>query len=130
MREVVLVDLLRTPVAKGRPDGALSGWHPVDLLSEVLIQVVGRAGIESSEIDDVIAGCVSQVGEQSMNVARSAVLAAGFDESVPGTTIGTQPIEAAATEFDAGNSGSGDYDNITAAADPNSYASYDEALQS
>lgn len=90
MREAVIVDLVRTPVAKGKQGGALSGWHPVDLLGEVVSQLVARTGIDPSELDDVIAGVVSQVGQQSMNVARSAVLAAGLPESLPGTTIDRQ----------------------------------------
>ena len=88
MREAVIVEAVRTPV--GRRNGALKDWHAVDLLALVLAEVVRRAGIDPASIDDVIAGCVSQVGEQSLNVARNAALAAGFPETVTGTTIDRQ----------------------------------------
>jgi acetyl-CoA acyltransferase len=90
VREAVIVEVVRTPVGKGKPGGALSGWHPVDLLAETLQALVDRAGIDPGEIDDVITGCVSQAGEQAFNVGRNAVLAAGFPESVPATTIDRQ----------------------------------------
>ncbi len=90
MREAVIVDAVRTPVGRGRPGGALSGWHPVDLLAHTLEGLVARAGVEPADVDDVIAGCVSQVGNQSLNIARTAVLAAGFPETVPATTIDRQ----------------------------------------
>lgn len=90
MTTAVVVEALRTPVAKGKPGGTLSVVHPVDLLAETLSGLVSRAGIDAGLIDDVIAGCVGQVGEQSTNVARSAVLGAGFPESVPGTTVDRQ----------------------------------------
>ncbi|GGI02981.1 thiolase family protein [Egicoccus halophilus] len=90
MREAVIVEAVRTPVGRGKPGGALSGWHPVDLLAHTLQGLVERAGIDAGEIDDVIAGCVSQAGAQAFNVARNAVLAAGFPESVPATTIDRQ----------------------------------------
>src|SRR5450755_186328 len=88
MREAVIVDAVRTPV--GRRDGGLKRWHPVDLLAHTLQAVVQRTKIDPALIDDVIAGCVGQVGEQAYNVARNAVLAAGFPESVPGTTVDRQ----------------------------------------
>jgi acetyl-CoA acyltransferase len=90
VREAVIVDAVRTPVGKGKPGGALSGWHPVDLLAETLQQLVARTGIDPALVDDVITGCVSQAGQQTFNVGRSAVLAAGFPESVPATTIDRQ----------------------------------------
>jgi acetyl-CoA acyltransferase len=90
MREAVIVEAVRTPVGKGKPGGALSGWHPVDLLAETLQALVDRAGIDPAEIDDVVTGCVSQAGQQAFNVGRNAVLAAGFPESVPATTIDRQ----------------------------------------
>lgn len=89
-RTAVIVDVVRTPSGRGKPGGALSGVHPVDLAALVLRSVLERSGLESSQIDDVLLGCVSQVGDQAMNVARQAVLAAGFDESVPATTIDRQ----------------------------------------
>jgi acetyl-CoA acetyltransferase family protein len=88
MRRAVVVDVIRT--AGGRRNGSLSGWHPVDLAAEVLRALVDRNGIDPAQIDDVILGCVSQIGNQSANVARNAVLAAGWPESVPGTTVDRQ----------------------------------------
>ncbi len=88
MREAVIVDAVRTPV--GRRDGALKGWHPVDLLAHTLRAVAQRNKLDPALVDDVIAGCVGQVGEQAYNIARNAVLAAGFPESVPGTTVDRQ----------------------------------------
>jgi acetyl-CoA acyltransferase len=88
MREAVIVDAVRTPV--GRRDGGLKGWHPVDLLGHTLKALVQRSHLDPALVDDVIAGCVGQVGEQAYNVARNAVLAAGFPESVPGTTVDRQ----------------------------------------
>jgi acetyl-CoA acetyltransferase family protein len=88
VREAVIVEALRTPI--GRRGGSLGAWHPVDLLASVLTALIQRTGVDPSRVDDVIAGCVSQVGEQSLNVARNAVLAAGFPDSVPGTTIDRQ----------------------------------------
>ncbi|MGZ3520755.1 MAG: thiolase family protein [Vulcanimicrobiaceae bacterium] len=88
MREVVIADAVRTPA--GRRRGALSRWHPVDLLAHTLRALVQRSDLDPASVDDVIAGCVSQVGEQSLNVARNALLAAGFPEHVPGTTIDRQ----------------------------------------
>src|SRR5438105_4527179 len=88
MREAVIVEAVRTPV--GRRNGCLKDWHPVDLLAHTLGALVDRAGIDPGVVEDVIAGCVSQVGEQSLNVGRNAALAAGFPETVPGTTIDRQ----------------------------------------
>ncbi len=90
MREAVIVEAVRTPGGKGKPGGQLSGWHPVDLLAETLRGLVDRAGIDPVIVDDVITGCVSQAGEQAFNIGRNAVLAAGFPESVPATTIDRQ----------------------------------------
>lgn len=87
-REAVIVDALRTPM--GKRDGMLKGWHPVDLLAHTLGGLVQRNKLNPELIDDVIAGCVMQVGEQGLNVARNAVLAAGFPESVPGTSVDRQ----------------------------------------
>ena len=88
MATAVIVDAVRTPA--GRRGGKLKDWHPVDLLSEVLKTLVERNDLDPGLVEDVIAGCVSQTGEQSVNVARNAALAAGFPESVPGTTIDRQ----------------------------------------
>jgi acetyl-CoA acyltransferase len=87
-REAVIVEAVRTPL--GKRNGKLSGWHPVDLLAEVLNETIARTGIDPALVDDVICGCVSQVGEQSLNVGRNAWLAAGLPEEVPATTIDRQ----------------------------------------
>ncbi len=87
-REAVIVEAVRTAV--GRRNGRLKDWHPVDLMAQVLTAVVQRTGLDAEIVDDVIVGCVSQVGEQSLNLGRNAVLAAGFPESVPGTTVDRQ----------------------------------------
>ena len=69
-RDAVIVEAVRTPAA--RRDGKLKDWHPVDLLAEVLGETVARSGIDAGVIDDVICGCVSQIGEQSLNIGRNA----------------------------------------------------------
>jgi acetyl-CoA acyltransferase len=85
MREVVIVDAVRTAIGKrGR---GLADTHPVDLSADVLNALVDRTGIDPAVIDDVIWGCVSQIGDQSSNIARFAVLAAGWPASIPGTTV-------------------------------------------
>jgi acetyl-CoA acyltransferase len=88
MKEAVIIDAVRTPL--GRRDGMLKNWHPVDLLGFTLKGLIARNKLDPAHIDDVIAGCVMQVGEQTANVGRNAVLAAGFPESVPGTTVDRQ----------------------------------------
>jgi acetyl-CoA acyltransferase len=88
--EAVIVDVVRTPVGRGKPGGMLSGVHPVDLLAGVLDAIVSRNDLDPALVEDVYGGCVSQVGEQAMNLTRSAVLAAGFPEHVPATTIDRQ----------------------------------------
>jgi acetyl-CoA acyltransferase len=88
VREAVIVEAIRTPV--GRRGGAYAGVHPVDLLSAVLRDLVDRTGIDPALVDDHIAGCVSQVGDQSLNVARNAWLAAGLPQGVPATTVDRQ----------------------------------------
>ncbi len=88
MREAVIVDAVRVPT--GRRKGALSGWHPADLLGHVLAGLVERTGIDPARVDDVIGGCVSQIGEQSVNITRNAWLGAGFPESTPATTVDRQ----------------------------------------
>jgi acetyl-CoA acyltransferase len=84
----VIVDVVRTP--GGKRNGKLSGWHPVDLAAETLSALVARNDLDPAMVDDVILGCVMQVGAQSINIARNAALAAGFPESVPGVTIDRQ----------------------------------------
>jgi acetyl-CoA acyltransferase len=88
MREAVIVEAVRTPV--GKKEGELAGWHPVDLLAEVLRAAVERTGLDPSQVDDHITGCVSQTGEQAINIARNAWLAAGLPEEVPAVTIDRQ----------------------------------------
>ena len=112
----VIVDAVRTPAGKGKPGGALSGVHPVDLLAGVLEALVARTGIDPGLVEDVIAGCAQQVGEQSGNIARNASLAAGLPESVPATTINRQcgSSQQAAT-FAAQGVIAGGYDVVMAA---------------
>ncbi|HXY71847.1 MAG TPA: acetyl-CoA C-acyltransferase [Actinomycetota bacterium] len=87
-REAVIVGAVRSPI--GRRAGSLSGIHPVDLLATVLRELVDRTGVDPGRVDDHITGCVSQVGEQSINIGRNTWLAAGFPEEVPGTTVDRQ----------------------------------------
>ena len=87
MRRAVLIDIVRSPFGKGKPGGILSGLHPVDLYAQILKGLVNRVGIDPSLIEDVITGCVLQVGEQAGNIGRQAVLAAGLPESVPAVTL-------------------------------------------
>jgi acetyl-CoA acyltransferase len=87
MRRAVIVDIVRSPFGRGRAGGLLEGLHPVDLYAHVLKALVRRTGVDPAEIEDVITGCVIQVGEQSGNIGRQAVLAAGFPESVPAVTL-------------------------------------------
>ncbi|CCH80247.1 Putative acetyl-CoA C-acyltransferase (Beta-ketothiolase) [Nostocoides japonicum T1-X7] len=90
MTSAVIVDIVRTASGKGKPGGALSGIHPATLLSTVLGALVERNDLDPGLVDDVIAGCVGQVADQSVNIARTAVLAAGFPTSVPATTVDRQ----------------------------------------
>jgi acetyl-CoA acyltransferase len=114
MVTAVIVDAVRTP--GGKRNGKLRGWHAVDLASEVLKAIAERNKINPSLIDDVIMGCVSQVGEQAFNVGRSAVLAAGWPESVPATTIDRQcGSSQQALHFGAQGVMSGAYDVVVAA---------------
>src|SRR5205085_10703939 len=83
--EAIIVDAVRT--ARGKRKGALAALHPVDLLARTLTGALDRVGVNPEDVDDVIMGCVTQVGEQEMNVARGAVLAAGLPVEVPGTTV-------------------------------------------
>jgi acetyl-CoA acyltransferase len=90
MATAVIVDVIRTASGKGKPGGRLSGVHPVDLLARVLRSLVERNDLDPGMVDDVIAGCVSQSAEQTYNIARNAVLGAGFPDTVPATTIDRQ----------------------------------------
>jgi acetyl-CoA acetyltransferase family protein len=88
LEEAVIVDAVRTPL--GRRGGKLRDWHAVDLAAEALRALVARTGIDPPLIDDVIMGCLDQVGEQGINIGRVATLAAGLPETVPGTTVDRQ----------------------------------------
>ena len=88
MATAVIVDAVRT--AGGKRNGKLSGWHPADLAAEALKALVERNDLDPALIDDVIMGCVMQVGDQALNIGRNAVLAAGLPETVPATTIDRQ----------------------------------------
>ena len=88
MTTAVIVDAVRTP--GGRRNGKLRGWHAVDLAAEPLKALAERNDLDPALVDDVIMGCVMQVGEQALNIGRNAVLAAGYPESVPSTTIDRQ----------------------------------------
>ena len=91
MRDVVIVEAVRTPLGRGNPkNGDLRDVHPLKLAAHVLREVVGRPGVDPAIVEDVVMGCVSQVGEQSINVARQAVLLAGFPIEVPATTVDRQ----------------------------------------
>src|ERR1700761_4321418 len=102
MSAAVIVDAVRSPMAKGKPGGALSEVPPVDLLGQVLEALVARTGIDPATVEDVVIGCVGQNGEQSATPGRQAWLSAGFPTSVPSVTIerkcgsGQQAIDFAA----------------------------------
>jgi acetyl-CoA acyltransferase len=114
MPAAVIVDAVRTPL--GRRNGALRDWHPVDLLAHVLRALVERSDLDPALVDDVIAGCVSQTGEQALNVARNAALAAGFPDTVPGTTVDRQCGSGQqAVHFAAQGVMAGAYDVVIAA---------------
>jgi acetyl-CoA acyltransferase len=114
MPTAVIVDAIRTPI--GRRNGQLSGWHPVDLAAHVLSTLALRHDLDPAVVDDVIMGCVSQVGEQALNIARNALLAAGFPDTVPGTTVDRQcGSSQQAIHFAAQGVIAGAYDVVIAA---------------
>ena len=114
MTTAVIVDAIRTPL--GRRNGKLKDWHPVDLAAETLKALQERNDLDPSVVDDVVMGCVMQVGEQAANVARNAVLAAGWPDSVPGTTIDRQcGSSQQAAHFAAQGVIAGAYDVVVAA---------------
>jgi acetyl-CoA acyltransferase len=90
MRDAVIVEAVRTPVGKGKANGALAGEHPVDLLARTLEALIERTGLDPALVDDVVGGCVTQAKDQALNLTRTAVLAAGFPESVPAMTVDRQ----------------------------------------
>jgi acetyl-CoA acyltransferase len=113
MNHACIIDGVRTPV--GRRGGALKDVHPVALLARTLQALISRNAIDAGSIDDVIAGCVSQVGDQSLNVARNAALAAGFPQRVPGTTVDRQcGSSQQAIAFAAQGVAAGAYDAVIA----------------
>ena len=114
MFNAVIVDAIRTPL--GRRNGKLKEWHPVDLMAVTMNSLIERTGIDPGIIDDVVMGCVMQAGEQSTNIGRNAVLAAGWPESVPGTTIDRQcGSSQQAAHFAAQGVMAGAYDVVVAA---------------
>ncbi|BAH31491.1 thiolase family protein [Rhodococcus erythropolis] len=116
MTKAVIVDVVRIASGKGKPGGALSGTHPVELLAHVLRSIVERNGIDPALVDDVIGGCLGQAGEQALNITRTAVLSAGFPESVPATTIDRQcGSSQQAAHFAAQGVIAGAYDIVIAA---------------
>jgi acetyl-CoA acyltransferase len=113
MRDAVIVEAVRTPV--GKRNGGLSGVHPVDLSAHLLRSLVDRTGIDPGLVDDVIWGCVSQVGEQTADVARTAVLAAGWPDTVPGVSIDRQcGSSQQSVHFAAAGLIAGQYDLVVA----------------
>ncbi len=112
-RDAVVVDVVRTTL--GKRGGALANWHPVDLLSFALTSLLGRTGVDPLLVDDVIGGCVTQVGEQSTNVTRNAWVAAGLPQSVPATTVDRQcGSSQQAMHFAAAGVRAGHYDMVIA----------------
>ncbi|MFF9045527.1 thiolase family protein [Streptomyces parvulus] len=115
MREAVVVEAVRTPMGRGRPNGALAHVHPVELLAHTLRALVERSGVDPALVDDVIGGTVDQVGEQAMNTTRYALLSAGFPESVPATTVDRQcGSSQQALHFAAQGVMAGAYDMVVA----------------
>jgi acetyl-CoA acetyltransferase family protein len=113
LREAVIVDAVRTPM--GRRNGKLKDWHPVNLMAQVLSFLAERNNLNKELVDDVIVGCVTQIAEQSTNIARNAVLAANFPEVVPGTTVDRQcGSSQQALHFAAQGVMSGAYDIVIA----------------
>ena len=114
MPEAVIIDAVRTPL--GKRNGALADWHPADLAAEPLKALAERNSLDPVLVDDVIMGCVSQVGEQTYNIGRNAVLAAGWPETVPGVTIDRQcGSSQQSVHFAAQGVMAGAYDVVVAA---------------
>lgn len=114
MTTAVIVDAIRSPL--GKRNSRMKNWHPVDLAAEVMSKLIERTGLDPATIDDVVMGCVMQVGEQGLNVARNAVLAAGWPDSVPGTTVDRQcGSSQQAAHFAAQGVIAGAYDVVIAA---------------
>ncbi|RNE62630.1 thiolase family protein [Cryobacterium tepidiphilum] len=113
--DAVIVDVIRSPSGRGKHGGALAGVHPADLLAQVLTALLARNDLDPALVDDVIGGCVTQSGEQSINITRTALLSAGFPDSVPGVTVDRQcgSSQQAAT-FAAQGVIAGSYDIVIA----------------
>ena len=115
MRRAVIIDIVRSPFGRGRPDGVLGAIHPVDLYAQVLQALIARTGADPALIEDVITGCVIQAGEQAGNIGRQAVLAAGFPEHVPAVTLDRKCGSAQqAIDFAAQGIIAGAYDLVVA----------------
>jgi acetyl-CoA acyltransferase len=113
VRDAVIVKALRTPV--GKRNGGLADLHPVDLAAHILQSIIARTGLDPILVDDVVWGCVNQIGEQSHDIARNALLAAGWPESVPGTTVDRQcGSSQQAVHFAAAGLIAGHYDVVVA----------------
>jgi len=113
VRDAVIVEAVRTPV--GKRNGGLSGVHPADLSAHVLSALVDRAGVDPAVLEDVIWGCVSQIGEQTNDIGRTAALAAGFPETVTGVTVDRQcGSSQQAVHFAAAGLVAGQYDVVVA----------------
>ncbi|HEX4223445.1 MAG TPA: beta-ketoacyl synthase N-terminal-like domain-containing protein, partial [Pseudonocardiaceae bacterium] len=116
MPDAVIIDAVRTPIGKGKPNGSLAGVHPVDLHAHAIRTLIERTAVDPNLIDDVISGAVGQIGEQSGNTARWAALAAGLPESVPAVTVDRQcGSSQQAIHFAAQGVISGAYDLVIAA---------------
>ena len=114
MRSAVIVDVVRSP--NGRRNGQLSGWHPADLAGQMLVALATRTGLDPELVDDVIMGCTMQIGAQSLNVGRNAVLAAGWPDSIPATTVDRQSSSSQqAVHFAAQGVKAGVYEVVVAA---------------
>ena len=115
MRRAVIIDVVRSPFGRGRPDGVLGAIHPVDLYAQVLQALIVRTGADPALIEDVITGCVIQAGEQAGNIGRQAVLAAGFPDHVPAVTLDRKCGSAQqAIDFAAQGIIAGAYDLVVA----------------
>ncbi|KGI68018.1 thiolase family protein [Mycolicibacterium rufum] len=115
-RDAVIVGAVRTPVGKGKASGALHDVLPADLLAHSLRELITRTGVDPVDVEDVIAGAVTQVGDQAVNIARNALLGAGFPETVPGTTVDRQcGSSQQAISFAAQGVLAGAYDVVIAA---------------
>jgi len=113
MNEAVVVDTVRSPMGRGRPEGALAALHPVDLLAQTITALLSRNRIDPALVDDVVIGCVSQAGEQSGNVGRMAWLAAGLPEHVPAVTVERKcGSSQQAVHFGAAGIAAGEYDAV------------------